>query len=393
MKELVKTPFITALLTKAAGPDVDLNKLHVFEVRATSTVPLRGKKGTIFERATISPHTISLLAKSVNEDAVPLMMDHELDGAPYGKFFYAESVPMESGDIELRGYIYVDDSEEVILTKLETGSIDEVSIQFLSSHMLCSECGFDYFEAAANDNFLPLMSHTCEQGHVIGREGVHVRLVGVEEMIELSLVSRGAAKNSKIIGSSDAMLGESAQRLAASGVDVRNDYYCTASINDEGVNDVDFKDLTAKLTALTDDKIDLATKLVAAEAQVTALTSDRDSEKARADSAEAQVTKLTEAAATASQEAEGVPTSETVTAMSALIGKNYVALKALDGEADANVPEDITEAVKFIEDNQARLSALIPAGGVTVQAGGSQGNLTEGQKKLQIAQVSAFKSN
>lgn len=379
MKELVKTPFISALLAKTAGADADLNQLHVFEVRATSTVALRGKRGTVFERARISPHTIALLAKAVNEDAVPLMMDHDMEGAPYGKFFYAESIPMENGEIELRGYVYVDSSEEKILTKLESGSIDEVSIQFLSSNMICSECGFDYFEAAANDNYMPLITHTCDNGHEIGKDGVHVRLVGVEEMIELSLVSRGAAKNSKIIGSSDAMLGKSAQRLAASGVDVRKDYYCTASINDEGVKDVDFKEFNATLTSLTDAKVDLTVKLSESQNQVTTLSAEVTSEKARADAAEARVAELTAEAP--------VVKAETVAKMATLIGKNYIALKALDGDTEAKVSEDVEVMIKFIDENEVRLSALIPTGGVS---NGSQE--PDGSKQLKLAQISAFKS-
>lgn len=394
MKELIKTPFITALLAKAAGEDVDVNKLHVYEVRATSTVPFRGKSGTIFERGRISPHTIAQLAKAVNEDAVPLMMDHDLNGTPYGKFFYAEAIPMDNGDTELRGYMYVDGSEEVILAKLEAASIDEVSIQFKSEHMFCSECDFDYFAALAEDNFLPLMTHTCENDHEVGKNGTHVRLVGVDEVIELSLVSRGAAKNSKIMGASSAMLGESAQRLAASGVDL-NDYMCTASINDdEGVSEVDLKELTTKLTALMDDKVELSTKLSTAEASATALTAERDAAVTRAEEAEAEVARLTaeaEAAAEAAETDQPELTEEQQTELKAYVDKQFVALKALDGETDATAPESMADTVIFITENATRLSSLIPVDGVTAAAG--KGNdKSEAPSERQIASLSAFKS-
>ena len=390
MKELTKTPFITALLAKAAGEDVDMNKLHVYEVRATSTVPFRGKGGTIFEKGRISPHTIALLARSINEEAVPLMMDHNMSGTPYGKFFYAEAIPMDNGETELRGYMYVDDSETQILAKLEASSIDEVSIQFLSERMLCSECGFDYFEAVANGDFMPIMTHTCENGHEVGQNGVHVNLVGVAEVIELSLVSRGAAKNSKIIGASDAMLGESAQRLAANGVDVLNNYYCTASINDEdedeGVSDVDLKEFTTALAAAATEKADLTVQLNATTAERDSAVAERDAAITARDEATEQVTQLQ---AQIDEVAEPEFDEETTTALKAYIGKQYTALKALDGEADATAPDDIAEAVRFISENEARLSALIPAEGASTPAGK---NTSDKPTQPNVAALSAFKS-
>lgn len=393
MKELTKTPFILGLLAAAAGKDADVNKLHVYEVRATSTVPFRGKDGTMFERGRISPHTISLIAKAVNDDPLPLMMDHNLDGTPYGKFFYAEAVPMDNGETELRGYLYVDDSEEKVLTKLETSSIDEVSIQFLSEHMICSECDFDYFAALADDNFEPFFTRTCDNGHEIGRDGVHVRLVGVAEVIELSLVSRGAAKNSKIMGASDAMLGESAQRLAANGVDL-NDFMCIASINDdEGVSEVDLKEFTTALSAAATDKAELTVKLNAAEGCAASLTTERDDAVARAETAEAEVARLTaEAEATSAEVAEDVLSEDQRTELKAYVDKQFIALKTLDGETEAEAPETLSDAISFINKNAARLSALIPEGGASTSAGRDT-KTTEPATPRQIASLAAFKSN
>lgn len=369
MKELTKTPFISALLQATVGEGVDTSGLHVYEVRATSTIALRGKQGTVFHKAKISPNTIAQLARAVNADPIPLMMDHDLRGTPYGKFFYGEAIPMESGETELRGYLYVDASEEKILTKLNAGSIDEVSIQFKSDKMLCSECGFDYMEAAANDDYMPFITLSCDEGHRIGENGVHTNLVGVDEVFELSLVSRGAAKNSKIIAPSDAKLGQEAQRLAAAGVELHN-FYCTASAGEPGEEEVDFKDLTNKLSTLTDDKIDLSTKLNAANADkdrlegevtsrdetITALTTERDDLQTQLE------------AANASKDLS----DEQTTALNALIGKQFVALKALDGDTDAKVLEDVPTMVEFITGNEARLSALIPAGGASQGAGSGE---------------------
>lgn len=388
MKQVTKTPFIKGLLTAALGPDVDLDPLAVYEVAATSTIPLRGKKGRIFEKAKISPHTISQLSTYVNENPVPLMMDHNMGGEPFGKFFYGEAHAREDGEIELRGLMYVDPSEEQIITKLDNSTIDEVSIQFESQHILCSECGFDYKAAADNGDYMPIMLRTCDKGHEIAKEGVHARLVGVSEVMELSLVSRGAAKNSKIITPSNAKLGESAQRLAASGVDV-NDYYCTASMdNEEGVDDVSDA-LVTKLTALTDEKIDLTTKLNTSEAQVTSLTADVAS---RDEQIAALTTENTELKAKAPEAEAAIALADT---LKDYVGKQYVALKALDGEAEATVPDDLAEAVAYIDGNSARLSALIPPGGVSTGPGGADDD-DAAQAKLSATvernQLASFKT-
>lgn len=376
MKELVKTPFIEAALRAAVGPDVDLATLHVYEVRATSTVALRGKSGTIFERAKISPNTISQLARQVNEDPLPLMMDHDTRGTPYGKFFYGESIPMDNGETELRGLLYVDEAEPDIITKLNSASIDEVSIQFQPEKMLCSECGFDYMAAAAADDYMPFVNLACDEGHKIGENGVHVNLVGVTETIELSLVSRGAAKNSKIINPSNAKLGEQAQRLAASGVELHN-FYCTASASDEGVDEVDFEKFMVQLNAANTKTTEAEVARVAAEAQVATLNADVAS---RDETIAALTTERDELAAQAEEIKTAEKTNATLTALHDYVGKQYVALKTLDGDASAAILEDTAEMVSYIEENQVRLSALIPAGGVTLSAEGNPTNQTDEQK-------------
>lgn len=392
MKELTKTPFIAALLSKAVGEGVDISSLHVYEVTATSTIALRGKSGTVWEKAKISPNTISQLARAVNEDALPLMMDHDMRGTPFGKFFYAESIPMDNGETELRGYLYVDNSEDKILTKLNAGSIDEVSIQFKSDKMLCNECGFDYMQAARDDDYMPFITLECDEGHKIGEDGVHLNLIGVDEAVELSLVSRGAAKNSKIIPPSGAKLGQEAQRLAAAGTEL-DSIYCTASASENGVDKVDFKEFNTMLTGLTNDKVDLSTKLAAATSKVegleasvtekdesiTALTTERDELQTKLEAASA----------------EGM-SEEQMTALSTYVGRHYVALKALDGDTDAKPSDDLAEMVDFLGKNEARLSALIPVDGASQGASGGQNEEELAKAKTEArlkATAHAYRSN
>jgi hypothetical protein len=386
MKELIKTPFITALLSNAVGEGVDTANLHVYEVRATSTVALRGKGGTVWERAKISPNTIAQLARAVNEDPLPLMMDHDMRGSPFGKFFYGESIPMENGETELRGYLYVDSSEEKVLTKLNAGSIDEVSIQFKPEKMLCSECSFDYMAAAAEDNYMPFITRTCDEGHQIGVDGVHINLVGVDETMELSLVSRGAAKNSKIIPPSDAKLGQEAQRLAAAGVGL-DDFYCTASASDLGEEEVNFETFMAKLDTANNEKQELAVKLAAEQAMVATLTTERDARDETIVTLTAERDEATEQLNAALEASEF--TDEQVTALKGYIGKQYVALKALDGDTAAEALEDVDAMLSFIGENEARLSALITPGGKSAGAAGDAGNNEDTAKAAETARLSA----
>jgi hypothetical protein len=389
MKELTKTPFITALLGKAVGSGVDVSTLHVYEVRATSTVALRGKSGTVWEKAKISPNTISQLARAVNEDALPLMMDHDMRGSPFGKFFYAEAIPMDNGETELRGYVYVDSSEDKVLTKLNAGSIDEVSIQFKPQKMLCSECGFDYMEAAAEDNYAPFIYLKCDEDHKIGEDGVHVNLVGVEETMELSLVSRGAAKNSKIIPPSDAKLGQEAQRLAAAGIKL-DDFYCTASASDLGEEEVDFEKFMAKLDTANQAKEDAVVALGAEKAKVTSLEADLASRDETITAITAERDALTQQVADAS---EAELDAEKIASLKVYVGKQFVALKALDGDTNATPLDEVSDMLKFIDENEARLSALITPGGVTVGAGAGDDDKAGKEKNALLkAQADAYRS-
>lgn len=396
MKELRQTPFIQSLLSGVVGEGVDTSKLHVYEVTATSTNTLRGKSGTVFDRAKISPNTIAQLARAVNSDPLPLMMDHNMEGTPYGKFFYAESIPMDNGEIELRGLLYVDESEKDIKTKLDAGSVDEVSIQFLSEHLFCSECGFDYMQAAAEDNYMPFIELTCDEGHKIGENGVHTNIVGVRDAVELSLVSRGAVKNSKIIAPSAAKLGEEAQRLAAAGVQLEN-FYCTASASDVGEEEVDFEKFMTQLNAANTAREEavvaaadakrenetLTATVSSQEETITTLTADKETLE----------TQLSEAQTESEEETSA---TTTLTGIKEYIGAQFVALKALDGDTDAEILDNVNEMVDYITQERTRLSALVPVGGVAAAAGAGEAEEEAKAKKEKAElklQADAYRAN
>jgi hypothetical protein len=90
MKQLTMTAELSALIKKAVGEDVDPTNFAVFETIALNTKPLPGKRGALFEGAVVQPITLKEMVDSINSgNHLPLIADHELMGAPKGRFFHA----------------------------------------------------------------------------------------------------------------------------------------------------------------------------------------------------------------------------------------------------------------------------------------------------------------
>ena len=379
MKQLPHTPFITALLKKTLGEAADTASLPVFEVVATSSVPL--KKQGLYDGAIITPTTMAQMAQWVNNEALPLMQDHNMEGTPKGKFFYGE-MRQDSGIPELRGLFYIDPTETELVAKANSGTLDETSVGFLPSSLKCSACSWDYMAALKAGNYEPMLNKTCANGHALGKGGVHAKVDGLEDFMELSLVSRGAAKNSKIIGNDNAKLGAHIEKLAAAGFDT-NELYLTASAS-QGENNVDLTELIAKLGQTT---VDLAlananvTRLEASATQVTTLQTEIDTTKAR-------VTELEGELETAKAAVAPTEDAEALTLATDFIGKQYVAVLAAAGKTDAALPDNIKDMVAGITENHAKLSAILPIGGVGTPAGE-----TNEAKDDATARLSAFKRN
>lgn len=216
MKKLDITPSMLTHL-KRVNPDVDTTKISVYEATAINTLPV-SKRGSLFDGARFTESTMGEFVNYLLTGGnVPMHQIHDQSySLPVGKVFFAEQ-NSNSGVAEVRILFYVDNSEDKLIAKLESSTIDEVSIGAESKHMLCSECGFDYKGSeATSENF---WNQTCNEGHTIGVEGVHLMLSGLESWHETSLVSRGAARNAKIVGRAKSLLGEADyNRLAASGI-------------------------------------------------------------------------------------------------------------------------------------------------------------------------------
>lgn len=377
MKQKSHTPFITGLLKKTLGSDSDHGNIPVFEVVATSSRPLK-KKG-LYQNAVLSTLTLAQMAQWIAREPIPLMMDHNMEGTPKGKFFYAE-MRADDGVPELRGLMYIDPTEIDLVNKANLGTLDETSVGFLPSSIKCSACGFDYMAALKEDNYEPLVTLTCDKGHKLGTNGVHSVVDGIEDFMELSLVSRGAAPYSKIIGNDNAKLGEHIEKLAASGYDV-SDLYLTASAS-EGENKVDITELVAQLSDVKAEKITLSAEIAAANAKATAAEARVAELEAELETAKAELEAAKEAVAP-SEDAEALQASRD------FLGKQYVAVLAAAGETDVEAPESVKEMIEGIEAHRAKLSAILPVGGVSL-TNKSQDNENEVENQAD-ARLSAFK--
>ena len=305
MKKLDVTPAIAAMLARVAD-GIDHSKISIYEARAINTLPVR-KQG-LFNGARLTEATINEMAAHVSGgNSHPLHQLHDQSySLPVGKVFHSERIDNE-GVPEVRILFYVDNSETELVSKLESSSIDEVSIGFQAKHMLCSECGWDYMSAEATmDNFWEM---TCANEHTIGTEGVHLSLSGLGAWYETSLVSIGAAQGAKILGRTKALIGQEAyNRLAASGIspDMRILFASSTPVTPPTPeNQMDPKDFILDLSAKA-SKIALlelaetrhASTVTELNGKITALDADKlklsaDLTKATADLVAAQ-TKITE---------------------------------------------------------------------------------------------------
>lgn len=357
------TPELSARIKAAVGDDVETEGLAVFECIALNTKPLPGKGGSLFESARIPVLTLQQMASSLEAGGhIPLISDHQLLGEPKGRAFAGELHTADDGvTAELRILFYLDATEDRLIAKLNAGTLDEVSVSFLSTQFLCSECDWDYFSGEAlSDNFF---ERTCANGHKIGEDGVHAKLVGLAKFIELSLVARGAADNPKIVGRSKSKLQPSSQqlRLAASGIEIEG-LVCEATTGEEIVSTPDFAKLT---TDLVEARVAHGTLLAsnnALTAEVTSLKEARDTAQTQLTAAQEKVESLT----TELADAKAAPANQAdYDAAIAFLGEVLTKVLTASGtEVPSELPKTVADLKADIIKHTSDLTAILPIGGV-----------------------------
>lgn len=352
-KKLELTPRIKELITSASD-GVDPNNVSVYEAISINSLPVR-KKGTLFDGAVHSTLTLqemaAVVARRPSPEHVPVHKLHDQGyELPVGKTFHAEFIDT-NGIGEVRSLFYLPNTETVLVDKLESGAIEEVSVGVRYKHINCSQCGWDFLgEDASDEN---IWMQTCGNDHEIGVDGTHVMLNGLDRWMEQSLVSLGAAKGAKIVGRTKSLLGvEKYNALAASG---HNPSLSTlyASATPRPTKELDM-DLTELIKELTNTKTSLALK----EGEVATLKASAD----KIPELEKQIATLT--TENTALKATGVEalTKDRADAI-AHIRKEADRLAVAAGKAKLADTATLVELTASIDDHRKTLTDRFPTGG------------------------------
>jgi hypothetical protein len=352
MKQVVKTYAIIERLKVAFGADVDVADMAVFETIALNNLPIR-KKHPLYEGAVAQDSLLRELTARINAESVSLQLMHNTSELPSGRVFDARM----NGQ-EVRALFGVSTkTQPTLVSDLDQGVIDQVSVNVLPKQILCSDCGWDYLGADAT--FDNIYLGTCLNDHKLGEAGVHAALHGLDLLAEISLVNTGGAQNARIQSRDKQIYAEPAfQRLAANGhspamlvADL------TASIPQE--DKTTMTDLTALTASLTDEKakvITLTASLSTAELANATLTT------AAVAAAVALTAANDELAALKANPPEAAPA--VLAFVTDLCRRSLVAT----GEQNPVIPATIAEMITKTQEAQGKLSALIPAGGAALAA-------------------------
>lgn len=215
-KRIPITDKIKAAITRInAGNAIDFEGIAVYETRTVNTKTLR-KRGGLYEGARIDKSVLEDMVEHLNNsvEGVPMHLMHDTSRLNVGKAFRARIDQRRDGDWEVTTQFYVPLEEAKLVARLDTGTVDQVSVGLLAKQVKCSKCDFDWRQAGMK-HFMDL---TCKNGHTVGKDGVHVISTGgLEKWFELSMVDSGAANDARIVsaGASKFVDEDDVYRLAA----------------------------------------------------------------------------------------------------------------------------------------------------------------------------------
>ncbi|MBD9544267.1 hypothetical protein IB276_33010 [Ensifer sp. ENS04] len=347
MKQIEKTQRIRDLLTASAG-DVDIDALRVYEAIAFNTLPIR-KEHFLYKGARADRNFLLEMAAELKRESRPVQIQHDKEPLPIGRVFHGE-VKDTGVDSELRVLFFLDPTADAQATKIEAGTVDQVSVSVMPKQLLNSKSGFDYLgpEATSEHRWTGVDS----EGNQLGKSGVYAQMRGLANFWEMSLVGQGGAQNARIVTRDKSHFGESYERLAASGIDP-NSLVLNATATKETPMDISafVADLTAKTADLTKAQIDLA----AANTKTTALEATIVERDATIVDLNAQL----EAAKAADVAGITAGRDAAVAALSA-VAKNVLTKV---GKLDVELPTDVAALSALIDEHSAAL--VIKAGGTS----------------------------
>lgn len=354
MKRISLTPEIETHLRRSLGADADLSQHVVFEAIALNTLPLR-KSHPIYKDARMDTGVLYEMAMALVAESRPVQIMHDKEVLPVGRVFHGEVA-----DNELRVLFFIDPSEASTISKIENGTVDQVSVSVLTKQILNSVSGFDYLGPDAD--FEHFFSGTDNDGNTIGENGCYARLVGLDSFFEMSLVGQGGARNARIVGRDESYFGSSYQKLAANGIDPS--VFVLAASASTKEPEMDLTELVAKLTSKEVELHDATKSNEALTAELATLKTERDELKAELDALKAN---------------ETVDVAELTTERdNAVVALKNVAsvLLTASGKLEADLPDTTAELAALIEETKTSLAAKIVAGGVALGADHSEANRT-----------------
>lgn len=401
-KRIEITPEIEAQMRASVGDEhLDTSKLVVFEARTLSTKPIKRKAG-MFAGARTSVSTLNEMADLINAPggAIHMQIMHDTNVLPVGRVFKGSVYDMGTGDYELRSMFYIPADKTQLVADIENSVIDEVSVGLMTKHLYCSECNFDFLGEEAS--ILNRLMLTCENDHVIGENGVHVKLVGVASWSELSLVNQGAATDAKILSRAKQNMSQNTmERLAASNTPLEARLF-VASFKMDEKNDVktpkenpkmDETKLMAMLEASAEKVAQGNVKLAAAVEENTTLKATNADLEAKLAAALAENETLKADPAKAELAAKLAEAEETKTKLSDATAKLLPHVKATlvaSGVVETDLDKlDFAAMLALVEEKGYKLHQLI---GTLPKTNAGKSDVEETNAKFSKYRSEAFKS-
>ena len=384
-KKIEITNEIQSRIRLSTGDEsIDTSTFAVFEAKIVSTEAIN-QSSTLFHGSKLARTLLSEMANYVNSEgnAVPLLIMHDTRKLPVGKVFYAEVHDMENGESELRGMFYIPEDEDdkdklKYINDIQNSVVDEVSVGLGAEKLLCSECGFDY--NGEDSDFMNILTMTCNEGHTIGVDGVHIRAVGLKNWYELSLVGKGAARKAKISSKGNQKLvqqkgldTQALSKLAASGLDgLDRDYlnyltiYCNMYDNEESLNnnsgDETMNDLALMLSETNQKLGKKEVELDNAKAKCTLLETQLAEIKDKYSKAEELIAELKNEDDVLKLKQDLEELTSKYSSIEDFIKQDLKAAFVASGEEEKEVPEDIVAMLSVIKEKGLKLHQLFASG-------------------------------
>lgn len=392
MKELEITPEMEAAIYRVnGGQHIDLTKIAVFESRSLNTRPLRRRNG-LFAKAVTRKNVLDQMAATLNasDEGIPLHIMHNTEMLNVGRLFSARVDAIQGGEFELTSLFYIPRSEESLVERINTGVTDQVSIGIMGERLLCSKCDFDY-KAGGIEN---LMNLTCDEGHEIGVDGVHLYIDGLDQWMEQSIVDTGASGGARIVNKNNAKSQQHSEFYRMAAKSHQNDHKTfiplianLSEIHSEEITTVEKAELENLLNAkFTAFETSLDAKLAAKDAEIQAAVERAETAEARVAELEAAAAENADATKVEALEAELTAAKETVEKIATYLKEQASKAQVAAGVKTPVEPETVEASIEVIEASGRTLAGLFAKEATKEEE--------SNKKPLQIpANFSAFKRN